>query len=93
MRPSASSKTYGPAVLRRFALRTAMLAMFAGFGTLSYGRGLAALLWLAIIICAVVAAIRREPLFGADLNHWDEMTAFAALLCMVLKLDQMFVSG
>jgi hypothetical protein len=41
-------------VLVRFCLRTSTLVIFAAFGSIGFGRSLAALLWMAIILCAVV---------------------------------------
>ena len=49
------------------------------FGSIGFGRSLAALLWMSTILCAVIGAMRREPPFDAVLNHWDEMVAYAAL--------------
>ncbi|THD71493.1 MAG: hypothetical protein E7813_05440 [Bradyrhizobium sp.] len=75
-----------PATIRalvRFCLRTSILVIFAAFGTIGFGRSLAALLWMAIILCAVIGTIRREPPFHAALNHWDEMVAFTALFALV----------
>jgi hypothetical protein len=70
-------------VIARFAVRIALLAAFAAFGSIGFGRSLAALLWMSIILCATVALFRREPLFGAALNHWDECAAFGALFALV----------
>ena len=70
-------------VLVRFAARILLLAVFAAFGSTGFGRALAALLWMAIILCAVVGLLRREPLFGGELNHWDEGVAFGALFALV----------
>ena len=49
--------------------------------------GLAALLWMAIILCAVIGVMRREPPFGAALNHWDETVAYAALFALVSSFN------
>ena len=70
-------------VMARFAVRLALLATFAAFGTIGFGRSLAALLWMSIILCAAVGLIKREPLFGAALNHWDESVAFGTLFALV----------
>ncbi|WP_456617983.1 MULTISPECIES: hypothetical protein [unclassified Bradyrhizobium] len=70
-------------VMARFAVRIALLATFAAFGSIGFGRSLAALLWMSIILCALAGLIRREPLFGAALNHWDEAVAFGALFALV----------
>ena len=58
-------------VLMRFGVRTAILSVFASFGAIGFGRSLEALLWMTIILCAVIATIRRERVFTAGLNHWD----------------------
>jgi hypothetical protein len=77
-------QTLSPArVLARFAVRVVLLSAFAAFGAVGFGRSLAALLWMSIILSAAVGLLRREPLFGAVLNHWDECAAFGALLALV----------
>ncbi len=75
-------------VLVRFFLRMVILTSFAAFGSIGFGRSLAALLWMAAILSAVVGAIRREPTFDKVLNHWDEMMAYAALCCLVSGFNQ-----
>jgi hypothetical protein len=70
-------------VLVRFAARILLLVGFAAFSSVGFGKALAALLWMAIILCAVVGLLRREPLFGGELNHWDEGVAFGALFALV----------
>ncbi|WP_316231012.1 hypothetical protein [Bradyrhizobium sp. SZCCHNR1051] len=75
-------------VLVRFLLRTAILILFATFGSIGFGRSLAALLWMTTILCAVLAMLRRERVFAASLNHWDEMIGYTALYCAVTALIQ-----
>jgi hypothetical protein len=75
-------------VLGRFFLRLVILASFAAFGGIGFGRSLAALLWMSVILCAVVGTMRREPVFHAALNHWDEAVAYAALYTLVNELSQ-----
>jgi hypothetical protein len=70
-------------VLVRFGLRMAILVSFAAFASIGFGKSLAALLWMSIILCAVVGAMKREAPFGAALNHWDETVAYAALFALV----------
>jgi hypothetical protein len=70
-------------VIARFVARIVLLCAFAAFGSVGFGRSLAALLWMPIIPCAVVGLLRREPLFGTTLNHWDEGAAFGALFALV----------
>ncbi len=43
-------------VLVRFGLRMIILVVFAAFGGIGFGRSLAALLWMSIILSAVVGA-------------------------------------
>jgi hypothetical protein len=70
-------------VLVRFFLRTIILVIFAAFGSIGFGRSLAALLWMSIILSAVIGTMRREPPFGIVLNHWDETVAYAALFSLL----------
>lgn len=79
-------------VVLRFVVRTSILLVFAAFGTVSFGRSLAALLWMTIILCAVLGTMRRERVFTAGLNHWDEMVAYTALYCGVMELNQLTAS-
>jgi hypothetical protein len=70
-------------VLVRFGARILLLAGFAAFSSAGFEQALAALLWMALILCTVVGLLRREPLFGGELNHWDEGVAFGALFALV----------
>jgi hypothetical protein len=79
-------------VLLRFGIRTAILMLFASFGSIGFGRSLAALIWMTIILCAVIGAMRRERVLTAGLNHWDEMVAFTALYCAVMEINQLSAS-
>lgn len=76
-------------VIARFTVRVALLAAFAAFGSIGFGRSLAALLWMSIVLCAVAGILRREGLFGEDLNHWDEAVAFGALFALVHAVDEL----
>ena len=55
--------------MARFAVRVALLATFAAFGSVGFGRSLAALLWMSIVLCSLASLVRREPLFSTTLNH------------------------
>ena len=79
-------------VLMRFGIRTAILMRFASFGSIGFGRSFAALLWMTVILCAVIGAIRRERVLTAGLNHWDEMVAYTALYCAVVEINQLSAS-
>jgi len=76
-------------VMARFAFRIALLAIFAAFTSVDFNRSLAALLWMSIILCAVVGLVRREPLFGSALNHWDESVAFGTLFALVHVVNEL----
>ena len=74
-------------VLGRFFLRTIILVIFAAFGSIGFGRSLAALLGMSIILSAVIGTMRREPPFGGVLNYWDETVAYAALFSLVSSFN------
>jgi hypothetical protein len=65
-----------------------ILVIFATFGSIGFGRSLAALLWMSTILSAVIGAMRREPPFDTVLNHWDETAAYVALCCLVSGFNQ-----
>ena len=70
-------------VLIRFGLRMIILVVFAALGGVGFGKSLAALLWMSIILCAVVGGIRLERPLDGVLNHWDEAVAYAAVFFLV----------
>jgi hypothetical protein len=65
-----------------------ILTLFATFGSIGFGRSLAALLWMSTILSAVIGAMRREPPLDTVLNHWDETVTYAALCCLVSGFNQ-----
>ena len=81
--PNLPQELRSTRVLVRFALRVMILVVFAAFASIGFGKALAALLWMAIILCAVNGAMRRERPFGPVLNHWDETVAYAAGFALV----------
>jgi hypothetical protein len=74
-------------VLLRFLLRTSILVVFAAFGSIGFGRGLAALLWMSIVLSAVIGTVKREAPFDLVLNHWDETVAYAALFALMSSIN------
>ena len=66
-------------VFLRFCIRICILIAFATFGSVGFGKSLAALLAMSAILCSVIATVRREPVFPRSLNYWDEAVAYAAL--------------
>jgi hypothetical protein len=81
--PKLSRELKSTQVLIRFFLRIGILVVFAAFGSIGFGRSLAALLWMSIIFGAVIGTVKREPPFDGALNYWDETVAYAALLALV----------
>jgi hypothetical protein len=75
-------------VLARFCLRMSILIIFAAFGSIGFGRSLAALLWMSTILSAVIGFMKREAPFDKVFNHWDETVAYAALCCLVSGYNQ-----
>ncbi|MGY4421448.1 hypothetical protein [Bradyrhizobium sp. JR3.5] len=69
-------------VLVRFGFRLAIMIGFAVFAGAGFGRGLVTLLWMSALICALAGLVKREMPFAANLNHWDEMTAYVALCAL-----------
>ena len=74
-------------MLVRFCLRMGILVVFAAFSSIGFGRSLAALLWMAIALCAGIGTMRREAPFGLVLNHWDETVAYATLFALVSSFN------
>jgi hypothetical protein len=85
--PNLSRELRSTQVLIRFFLRVSILVVFAAFASIGFGRSLAALLWMSIILCAVIGTMKREQPFGAALNHWDETVAYAALFALVSSFN------
>jgi hypothetical protein len=91
-RAHAAAQLKPERILLRFGIRTAILMLFATFGSIGFGRSFAALLWMTIILCAVIGTMRRERVLTAGLNHWDEMVAYTALYCAVMEINQLTAS-
>jgi hypothetical protein len=70
-------------VIIRFCLRLIILVVFATFAGIGFGKSLAALLWMSVLLSAVIGAVKREAVFGIDLNYWDETIGYAALFALV----------
>jgi hypothetical protein len=75
-------------VLVRFSMRIIILILFAAFGSIGFGRSLAALLGMSALLSTLVGAIKRETPFDVALNHWDETMAYAALFCLANGFNQ-----
>jgi hypothetical protein len=73
-------------VLIRFCVRLAILLAFAAFGSVGFGKSLAALLAMSAILCIVVAMARREGVFPRALNHFDEALVYGALYFLTVGI-------
>jgi hypothetical protein len=70
-------------VLIRFVLTAIILVSFAAFSSVGFAKGLAVLTWIASLVSAVIAVIRRERPFEPTLNRWDEMLCYVAVFCLI----------
>jgi hypothetical protein len=86
--PNFSRKLGSAQVLIRFGVRLLILVVFAMFGSVGFGRSLAALLWMSTILSAAIAVMRRELPLDSALNHWDETVTYAAICMLVSGLNQ-----
>lgn len=84
--PNLPQRLRSTQVLIRFGVRLLVLVTFASFGSIGFNRSLMALFWMAAVLCAAIAGIRRERLFDHDLNHWDEVAAYGALYALTRTL-------
>lgn len=75
-------------VVTRFALRMLVLCALSAFAKIGFGRSLAALLLLSVIVCIVTAIVRGErPLDGA-LTNWDEAAVYSLLCALIATINQ-----
>jgi hypothetical protein len=84
--PNLRRRLRSTKVLIRFGVRLLILIAFAGFGSIGLNQSLLALFWMAAVLCALIAGIRRERFLDHDLNHWDEMAAYSALRALTRSL-------
>jgi hypothetical protein len=84
--PNLPQRLRSTQVLIRFGLRLLILIAFAGFGSIGLNQSLLALFWMAAVLCALIACIRRERFLDHELNHWDEMAAYSALCALTRSL-------
>ena len=70
-------------VLIRFVVTTIILVIAAAFSKTGFTRSVGTLTWTAMIVSSIVAVVRRERPFESNLNHWDDMVAYAAMFSLV----------
>jgi hypothetical protein len=85
--PDLSRQLRSTQVIARFMLRTIILVVFASFASVGFSKGLAALLWMSIILSSVIGTVKREAPFDLVLNHWDETVAYAALFALMSSIN------
>jgi hypothetical protein len=88
--PDLSRQLRSTQVIARFMLRTIILVVFASFASVGFGKGLAALLWMSIILSSLIGTVKREAPFDLVLNHWDETVAYAALFALMSSINHAF---
>ena len=75
-------------VITRFSLRMLVLCVFSAFGNPGFGRSLAALLLLSVIVCIVTAVLRGERPFAGTLTNWDEAAVYGLLCAVTVTIGQ-----
>jgi hypothetical protein len=66
-------------VLLRYVFRPVLVGAIAVLSNKGFATTVPTLLTLTAIFCATLAAMRREPVFGRVLTHWDEAAAYALI--------------
>jgi hypothetical protein len=75
-------------VLTRFALRMLVVCLLSAFAKIGFGRSLAALLLLSVVVCIVTAIMRGERPLGGALTNWDEAAVYGLLCALTLTISQ-----
>jgi hypothetical protein len=65
-----------------------VLCVFSAFGNPGFGRSLAALLLLSVIVCIVTAVLRGERPFAGTLTNWDEAAVYGLLCAVTVTISQ-----
>ena len=84
--PNLPQRLRSTQVLIRFGVRLLVLVGFASLGSIGFNQSLMALFWMAGVLCAAIACIRRDRLLDQYLNHWDEVAAYSALYSLTRAL-------
>jgi hypothetical protein len=79
-------------VVTRFALRMVVLCVLSAFARIGFGRSLAALLLLSVIVCVVTAVMRGERPLDGTLTNWDEAAVYGLLCALMATINQVVVS-
>jgi hypothetical protein len=79
-------------VITRFVLRMLVVCLLSAFARIGFGRSLAALLLLSVIICIVTAIMRGERPLEGTLTNWDEAAVYGLLCALTATINQVAVS-
>jgi hypothetical protein len=63
-------------VLIRFGIRLVILIALAFVPQIGFAQAFPRLLSIAGLFCILWAIVRREPILGPTLTHWDEAAVF-----------------
>jgi len=83
--PHPLARVSAAQVVVRFVLRSAVMVCLAAFSSHGFGRVCVLLFAVCALFCAIIGSVRREPIFGPTLTHWDEGVAYAALSFLALS--------
>ena len=75
-------------VITRFGVRMLVLCIISASGKLGFGRSLAALLLLSVIVCIITAILRRERPLTGTLTNWDEAAVYGLLCALTATISQ-----
>jgi hypothetical protein len=75
-------------VITRFVLRMLVVCVLSAFARIGFGRSLAALLLLCVIVCIVTAIMRRERPLDGTLTNWDEAAIYGLLCALTATINQ-----
>jgi hypothetical protein len=75
-------------VVTRFALRMLVLCALSAFARIGFGRSLAVLLLLSVIVCIVTAVMRGERPLDGTLTNWDEAAVYGLLCTLTTTINQ-----
>jgi hypothetical protein len=79
-------------VVTRFALRMLVLCVLSAFAKIGFGRSLAALLLLSVVVCIVTAIMRGERPLDGTLTNWDEAAVYGLLCALTAAINQSVAS-
>jgi hypothetical protein len=61
------------------------MVCIAAFSSQGFAKACVVLFAVCALFCVFIGSIRREPVLGPTLTHWDESVAYAALFFLALS--------